>query len=55
MHTNRLASKNMFLIMSYTHNKVVSALNVNEAYTESHPQEGCFGSLVGSEERNDRV
>lgn len=32
LHTNRLASKNMFLIMSYAHNKVVSALNGNEAY-----------------------
>lgn len=45
----------MFLIMSYTHNKVVSALNVNEAYTESHLQEGCFGSLVCSIGRNNRV
>lgn len=41
--------------MSYTHNKVVSALNVNEAYTESHLQQGCFGSLVCSVEKNGRV
>lgn len=53
LHTSRLASKNMFLIMSYTHNKVVSALNENEAYRVT-PTGGCFGSLVYSAERNDR-
>lgn len=53
LHTSRLASKNMFLIMSYTHNKVVSALNGNEAYRVT-PTGGCFGSLVYSAERNDR-
>lgn len=32
----------MFLIMSYTHNKVVSALNVNETYLESHLRAGVL-------------